>query len=86
MDRVLGTRDTDSQELMSVQLKKYLKKKAAAATYPGSVGLALVATSKDQDDGENDEDDGEQDAHIIMWLKIKQRNMLSFYPRFFLIF
>lgn len=38
-------------------------------THPGSVGLALVAKSKNQDNGHNSEDDCEQDADIIVWLK-----------------
>lgn len=37
--------------------------------HPGSVGLALVAKGKDEDDGQDSEDDGEQDPHVVMWLK-----------------
>jgi len=42
-------------------------------THPGPVGLALVAESEDEDDGQNSEDDGEQDTHIIMWLKREKK-------------
>lgn len=44
-----------------------------AVTHQSSVGLALVAESKDQDDGENSQDNGEQDANIIMWLKREKK-------------
>lgn len=51
----------------------------AAVTHQSSVGLALVAESKDQDDGENSQDNGEQDANIIMWLKREKK--IALYTR-----
>lgn len=43
-----------------------------AFTHPSPVRLALVAESKDEDDGQNSEDNGEQDTHVIMWLEGKR--------------
>lgn len=55
-----------------LSVKVDMCKSVVGFTYPSSIGLALVAESKDEDDGHDSKDNGEQDTHVVMWLKMEQ--------------